>query len=145
MAPTNSTAAVGNLLRPIATVAFGAAIALGSAGVADAEDPSWDVGAYDDCIGREIDYNTERWGEYDINWIITICCQQSGGVVAGSFDAPDCVAPGVERSPGAPGGPGAPPKPGGTPPQVSDPGLAPPPKPTTTTFTPAPAPGLAPR
>ncbi|MGZ5365661.1 MAG: hypothetical protein ACXWZR_19220 [Mycobacterium sp.] len=125
---------------------FAAAIAFGSASVANAEDPSWDVGAYDDCIGREIDYNTERWGEYDINWIITICCQESGGVVSGSFDAPDCVAPGVERSPGAPGGPGAPPKPGGTPPQVSDPGLAPPPTPTTTSLiAPAPAPGLAPR
>jgi hypothetical protein len=146
MAPTKFTAAVRNLLRPIAAVVFGAATALASAGVATADDRSWDIGVYDDCIEREINESTDKYGEYDINWIIDICCTESGGYVSGTLEATDCVAPPAERSPGAPGGPGAPPKPGGTPPQVSDPGLAPAPTPTTTPLiAPAPAPGLGPR
>jgi hypothetical protein len=114
--------------------------------VATADDRSWDIGVYDDCIEREINESTDKYGEYDINWIIDICCTESGGYVSGTLEATDCVAPPAERSPGAPGGPGAPPKPGGTPPQVSDPGLAPAPTPTTTPLiAPAPAPGLGPR
>lgn len=138
MAPTKSTAAA---------FMFGAAIALASASVATAEDPSWDLEVYDDCIDTSIS-NSD--GEYDINTVIDLCCEKSGGVTAGPNDGTYCVAPPAEpagRSPGAPGGPGADPKPGQTPPQVSNPGLAPPSAPTTTTFAPAPAPapGLAPR
>jgi hypothetical protein len=115
--------------------------------VATAEDPSWDLEVYDECIDNSIS-NSD--GEYDINTVIDLCCSKSGGVTAGPNDGTYCVAPPAEpagRSPGAPGGPGAGPKPGQTPPQVSGPDLAPPPAPATTTFVPVPAPatGLAPR
>jgi len=49
--------------------------ALASAGTANAE-PVWDIGAYDDCMGRvPIDYppvNRDAWAEG--------CCDRSGGV-----------------------------------------------------------------
>lgn len=145
----NSVGFTHRSLQLTATTLLAFATALLSASGVSAEDPSWDIGAYDDCIGREIDDQTDKYGWYDINWTIDVCCRESGGVVTGSLDAPDCVAPPADpagRSPGAPGGPGAGPKPGaGAPPQVSDPGLAPPATPSTTPLiAPAPAPGMAP-
>jgi hypothetical protein len=147
MAAVKSKAFQFSLLIP--AIVLAAMTALLTPGSANAEDPSWDVDVYDTCIESSWDAADSDPDADSIDWntVIDLCCTRSGGLTVGPANDTSCVAPPAGRSPGAPGGPGAPPKPGGTPPQVSDPGLAPPPPAPTTTplIAPAPAPGLAPR
>lgn len=129
MTPTKSAAAA---------LVFGAAIAIGTAGLAEAEVRDVDTPAYraciDDLLGKEFRYESA----------IGVCCAEAGAETLRDDhgDPFNCVTyDEVEDSTQPP-----PSKPGAVPPQVSNPGLAPPPTPTTTPLiAPAPAPGLAPK
>ena len=127
------------LPQVFAAIAFASASAIGTAGLAAAEIRDVDTPEYRACIedllGKEFRYESA----------IGVCCAEAGAETLRDDhgDPYNCVTNvEVEDSTQPPQS-----KPGAVPPQVSNPGLAPPPTPTTTppVIAPAPAPGLAPR
>jgi hypothetical protein len=130
------------LLRAFAALAFAAALAIGPAAVASAEQREVTSQAYKDCIDRGMGVDG---AQYEL--VIEACCIGAGTdsetLKDGNGDAFMCVETVTNEGNTSP----PPPSKGPAPvPKVEQPGLAPPPTPTTTPLiAPAPAPGLAPR